>query len=42
MLTSKARKFFCDILELGELDENYGDFAPEILKSSNYGFLFSN
>ncbi|XP_014553231.1 hypothetical protein COCVIDRAFT_40717 [Bipolaris victoriae FI3] len=42
MLTSKARKFFCDILELGELDENYGDFAPKILKSSNYGFSFSN
>lgn len=42
MLSGKARKLFCDILELGEPDEQYGDFVPEILKPSNYGFSLSN
>ena len=42
MLSGKARKLFCDILELGGPDEQYGDFVPELMKSSNYNFSLSN
>ncbi|EUC39796.1 hypothetical protein COCMIDRAFT_110557 [Bipolaris oryzae ATCC 44560] len=42
MLSGKAHKLFCDILDLGRPDEQYGDFVPEILKPSNYNFSLSN
>ncbi|KAF5846950.1 hypothetical protein GGP41_003223 [Bipolaris sorokiniana] len=42
MLIDKARELFCDILEPSGPDERYGDFVPEFLKPSKYGFSVSS
>ncbi|KAJ4991871.1 fungal specific transcription factor domain-containing protein [Stagonosporopsis vannaccii] len=40
-LRNKAREVFRDIIEPDLMDETYGDFVPDFLKSHNYNFSFS-